>query len=179
MLEAANQHLLAFISGPDYWFYHGWGLTICWVLLAFFGILIRKLLRGTWSKYIHIFFFILVDYTACFLELTALYRVWPRIANGTFMEWSLLKNLHVFLGLVSCAWTIYQHLVGVALHYLGKFKWAHITSGKLLFILSRIVVVLGWLITKNYTVAAVTTVAILATFAILKAVKKQEKVKAS
>lgn len=150
MLEGIIGRVVAFTTSSDYWFYHGWGLTILWVVFAFFGLLIRKVLRGQWSKWIHIGVFILVDYTSLFLELTALYRVWPRIAGGTFVEWPILKTAHVAFGLVACLWSISQHTLGIALHYFGKCKWQHISSGKLLFMLARIVAVVGWIITKKY-----------------------------
>lgn len=82
MFDSLKAKLHEFSMGPDHWYYHGWGLTICWVVLAFFGLLIRKTMRGTYSRYIHIFFFILVDYASVFLELTSLYRVWLRLVSG-------------------------------------------------------------------------------------------------
>jgi hypothetical protein len=142
---------LEFIGHPDFWYYHGILLTIDWIVLAFFGLIVRRLLRGKLSKYIHIFFFFIVDYSSVFLEVTALIRIWPKLMSGAFLNWKLIKTIHVVLGLVAMAWTISQHVIGVVVFYTGKLKWLHIDGGRNLFIVTRVTAVLGWLIFVKYT----------------------------
>lgn len=88
-------------------------------------------------------------------------------------------SAHILSGLIVCVWTFGQHVIGVALHYFGQFKFEHISSGKLLFIVARAAVVVGWLVTANYPVAAGAGAVIAATSAILWKLEKPAKIKAS
>lgn len=63
---------------PDFWYYHGMVLSFNWLILAFLAILVRKLMKGWWSKFIHMAIFFIVDYTSLIIEVATIYRIYRK-----------------------------------------------------------------------------------------------------
>lgn len=80
-----------FVKGADFFWYHGYGLTLLWVVASTVGILAKKI-----NLYLHAAIFFIVDVSTIFLVGGAFYRYLPKFAQ--FSEWDLVRKLHVFGG---------------------------------------------------------------------------------
>jgi hypothetical protein len=49
MLEEITTRVLEFVNGKAFWWWHGWLLSLNWLVLSFLGILVRKLSKSTLS----------------------------------------------------------------------------------------------------------------------------------
>jgi len=90
-MEVITKPLLDFFNSPDFFWYHGYGLTTLWILASTFAILFKKV-----SIYLHAFCFFLIDVSTMLLVGGAFYRYLPKFASWT--EWTLVRQMHVFGG---------------------------------------------------------------------------------
>lgn len=72
--------VLSFIQGPDFFWYHGYGLTAIWIVAVTIAILAKKI-----NIYVHALLFWIVDMTTIFLVGGAFYRY---LINDRFSQWA-------------------------------------------------------------------------------------------
>ncbi len=84
--------IVTFVNGKDFFFYHGYGLTLIWVVASVIGVLMKKV-----NIYLHALCFFLIDVSTLFLVGGAIYRYLPRFASAG--EWSTVKQVHIFGGI--------------------------------------------------------------------------------
>lgn len=119
MIEEIITRVFDFVEAKEFWWWHGWGLTFNWLVLAFIGIMVRRLKENTLTEWIHIIILAFVDYTSMFLMVGAAYKLYGSI--GTFFLWPVVLQLHVGAGIVVCLWTVVQHTMGIFLHHKRMF----------------------------------------------------------
>ena len=91
-MEAWN-HIVQFVQRPDFFWYHGYGLTTLWVVACTLAILAKRI-----NLYLHAALFFIVDVLTIFLVGGAFYRYIGRF--GQWQEWTLVKQLHIFGGIL-------------------------------------------------------------------------------
>lgn len=71
----------SFYTSSEFWWYHGWGLTGCWLVVATLAILVKKLVRGKSGAVLHGLLFFVNDAVTLFLAGGALFRVYPNLSK--------------------------------------------------------------------------------------------------
>lgn len=85
------EEVQTFLHSKQFWYWHGFVLSVLWVLVSAIGILAKR-----FNTKVHVLLFIIVDFTTVFFAGFALYRVSSGFSN--FIEWSPLKQGHVVGG---------------------------------------------------------------------------------
>lgn len=142
---------MSFYESKQFWWYHGWGLTACWLVWAVVAILTKKLIRGTFGAILHGLMFFANNAVTLFLAGGAFYRVYPNL--GKYQEWSLLKQAHISAGIVFTLFVVLQHLGGVGVLLTGKPGAAHRKFGAFLSFVMRFIAVFGWLLVREEQIA--------------------------
>ena len=85
-------------------------MTLAWIIGSTIGILFKKI-----NIYLHALIFFIVDVSTLVLVSGAIYRYLPKFSS--YAEWSLIRQLHVFGGLIVVVLILVQHAGGVITLY--------------------------------------------------------------
>lgn len=166
MEGGAVKFATGFWEGKDFWWYHGWGLTACWIVGSFLAIIFKKLVKGKAGLALHALTFLATDLTTLFLAGGAFYRVYPNISK--FQEWAPLKQAHIAAGIVFTIFVLLQHLGGVTLIFSNKPGGTHRKFGQFVSFVMRMIAVFGWLLVREDQMALIIgVVAVLETIILL------------
>jgi hypothetical protein len=143
----------SFFSSYDFWWWHGWGLTGCWLITSFIAILLKKLVSGMLGAILHGLLFFINNALTLFLAAGAFYRVYPNLSK--FNEWSLLKQSHIFAGILFTIFVVLQHLGGMGLLMTGKSGPNHRKFGMFISTVMRFIAVFGWLLIREEKLAGI------------------------
>jgi hypothetical protein len=91
--------------------------------------------------------FFINNFVTLFLSAGAFYRVYPNLSK--YSEWSLLKQSHIFAGIIFTIFVLLQHLGGMGLLISGKPGPNHRKFGMFISIVMRFIAVFGWLLVRD------------------------------
>lgn len=142
--------LTEFYNRPDFFWFHGYGLTTLWILASVFAILFKKI-----SVYLHALCFFIIDVSTMFLIGGAIYRYLPKFAS--WQSWETIRQVHIFggislfnIGILVLSLIILQHIGGVMTIFSEhKKNPVHKKFGFVVANLARVTVIVGWTLGGN------------------------------
>jgi hypothetical protein len=155
-MEYVNQ-VKSFYETREFWKFHGLGLTVCWLVIAYLSVLIKKRSHSTLGTYIHAALFFVCDVTTIFLAAGAFYNVYPHLKD--IASWPLLKVGHVCGGALFSLLVVLQHAGGVAVLKFGANGTPHKKMGMLISTVMRFIAVFGWLVAGKEQIAGLCALA--------------------